>query len=72
MDPQSHDAPSSEQVAAFFRKHRTGLVALVFTDLVDSTALRNQLGDQAGAQLPAAAEPAHSGGAERLHWVDIG
>jgi len=51
MDPQLHEAPSSEQVAAFFRKHRTGLVALVFTDLVDSTALLNQLGDQAGASF---------------------
>jgi hypothetical protein len=43
MDPQSQDAPLSEPVAAFFQKHRTGLVALVFTDLVDSTALRSQL-----------------------------
>jgi len=44
-------APQPEQVAAFFRKHRTGLVALVFTDLVDSTALLSQLGDQAGASF---------------------
>jgi serine/threonine-protein kinase len=36
-------------VAAFFQKHRTGLVTLVFTDLADSTALLHQLGDQAGA-----------------------
>src|SRR5215831_9390649 len=43
--------PRPEQVAAFFRKHRTGLVALVFTDLVDSTALLSQLGDQAGASF---------------------
>jgi class 3 adenylate cyclase len=48
MDPQSQDAPHSEQVAAFFQKHRTGLVTLVFTDLVDSTALLQKLGDQAG------------------------
>src|SRR5512135_2201537 len=41
--------PKPEQVAAFFQKHRTGLVTLVFTDLVDSTALLHQLGDQAGA-----------------------
>jgi len=48
MDPQSQDAPHPEQVAAFFQKHRTGLVTLVFTDLVDSTALLQKLGDQAG------------------------
>ena len=51
MNPEPSGAPSSEQVAAFFRKHRTGLVALVFTDLVDSTALLSQLGDQAGASF---------------------
>jgi len=49
MDPQSHDAPQPEHVVAFFQKHRTGLVTLVFTDLVDSTALLQKLGDQAGA-----------------------
>jgi class 3 adenylate cyclase len=36
-------------VAAFFQKHRTGSVALVFTNLVDSSALLSKLGDQAGA-----------------------
>jgi WD40 repeat protein/class 3 adenylate cyclase len=40
--------PPPERVAAFFQKHRTGLVTIVFTDLVDSTALLHQLGDQAG------------------------
>ncbi len=39
------------QVEEFRRKHRTGLVTLVFTDLVDSVALRRQLGDQAGTSL---------------------
>ena len=39
------------QVEQFQRKHRTGLVTLVFTDLVDSVALRRQLGDQAGTSL---------------------
>jgi class 3 adenylate cyclase len=48
MDPHSQAAASAEQVAAFFQKHRTGLVTLAFTDLVDSTALLQQLGDQAG------------------------
>jgi class 3 adenylate cyclase len=36
------------QIAVFYQRHRTGLVTLVFTDLVDSTALMRQLGDQAG------------------------
>jgi len=47
--PSSSPAPQPEQVAAFFQKHRTGLVTLVFTDLVDSTALLQKLGDQTGA-----------------------
>jgi serine/threonine-protein kinase len=41
--------PRPEQIAALFQKHRTGLVTLVFTDLVDSTALFSRLGDQTGA-----------------------
>ena len=41
----------SVELEEFQRKHRTGLVTLVFTDLVDSVALRRQLGDQAGASL---------------------
>jgi WD40 repeat protein/class 3 adenylate cyclase/tRNA A-37 threonylcarbamoyl transferase component Bud32 len=48
MTPEAA-APQSEQVAAFFQKHRTGLVTLVFTDVVDSVALLSRLGDQAGA-----------------------
>jgi len=49
MSQQPQDAPPSEQVAAFFEKHRTGLLTIVFTDLVDSTALMQRLGNQAGA-----------------------
>lgn len=49
MDPERSLAPSPEQVAVFFEKHRTGLVTLVFTDLVDSSAFLQKLGDQAGA-----------------------
>jgi WD40 repeat protein/serine/threonine protein kinase/class 3 adenylate cyclase len=48
MIPDSATA-RPEQVAAFFQKHRTGLITLVFTDLVDSTVLLRQLGDQGGA-----------------------
>jgi len=44
MTPESA-VPQPELVAAFFQKRRTGLVTLVFTDLVDSTALLRQLGD---------------------------
>src|SRR5947208_1757830 len=32
-------------------KPRTGLVTLLFTDMVGSTALKQQLGDQSGAAL---------------------
>ncbi len=39
------------RVEEFRRKHRTGQVTLVFTDLVASVALRRQLGDQAGTSL---------------------
>ncbi|MDA1276899.1 MAG: hypothetical protein O2960_23020 [Verrucomicrobia bacterium] len=39
------------RIAEFRRQHHTGLVALVFTDLVDSVALRRQLGDQSGTSL---------------------
>jgi class 3 adenylate cyclase len=50
MDPR--DASGSQaQVEAFGRRHRTGLVTLVFTDMAGSTALKQQLGDHVGAQL---------------------
>ncbi len=35
-----------EQVEAFRRRHRTGLVTLLFTDIVGSTALKQALGDR--------------------------
>ena len=41
----------SAPVEEFQGRHRTGLATLVFTDLVDSVALRRQLGDQAGTSL---------------------
>jgi len=50
MGPQ--DASHSQaKVEAFGRRHRTGLVTLLFTDMVGSTALKQQLGDYGGAQL---------------------
>jgi class 3 adenylate cyclase/tRNA A-37 threonylcarbamoyl transferase component Bud32 len=36
------------QVAEFQRKHRIGLLALLFTDIVGSTALKQELGDREG------------------------
>ena len=38
-----------ERVEEFRGKHRTGLVTLLFTDLVGPTALKQRLGDKAGA-----------------------
>ena len=37
------------QLEEFQRKHRTGLLTLLFTDIVESTALKQRLGDRAGA-----------------------
>ncbi|MBI3417724.1 MAG: adenylate/guanylate cyclase domain-containing protein [Verrucomicrobia bacterium] len=39
------------QVEEFRRRHRTGLVTLVFTDLVGSTRLKQLLGDREGVAL---------------------
>src|SRR5215831_2685224 len=44
-------APERARVEEFRRRHHTGLVTLVFTDLVDSVALRRHLGDQAATTL---------------------
>ena len=44
-------AHEPERVAAFFSKHRTGLVTLVFTDIVGSTALKQGLGEREVATL---------------------
>src|SRR2546425_3599711 len=40
-----------EQVEEFRRRHRTGLLTLVFTDIVGSTALKQGLGDREVASL---------------------
>ena len=45
MVGQEHQA----QVEEFQRKYSTGLVALVFTDIVDSTALKQRVGDHEAA-----------------------
>lgn len=44
-------APDRARVEEFRRRHHTGLVTLVFTDLVDSVILRRQLGDQSATTL---------------------
>jgi class 3 adenylate cyclase len=46
-----HQFPFTGQprVEAFGQRHRTGLVTLLFTDIVGSTALKQQLGDRAAA-----------------------
>jgi WD40 repeat protein/serine/threonine protein kinase/class 3 adenylate cyclase len=43
--------PDRVRVEEFRRRHHTGLVTLVFTDLVDSVALRRHLGDQPATTL---------------------
>jgi WD40 repeat protein/serine/threonine protein kinase/class 3 adenylate cyclase len=50
MEPRDESAGQG-QVAAFGRRHRTGIVTMVFTDIVGSSALKQQLGDHVGAQL---------------------
>jgi WD40 repeat protein/class 3 adenylate cyclase len=50
MEPKFRSGQQNK-VEAFGRKHRTGLVTLLFTDMVGSTALKQQLGDKAAADL---------------------
>jgi hypothetical protein len=38
-----------DKLEAFERKHRTGLITILFTDMVGSTALKQQLGDKAAS-----------------------
>jgi sigma-B regulation protein RsbU (phosphoserine phosphatase) len=49
--PMQVATEKQSQVEAFGRRHRTGLVTLLFTDMVGSTALKQQLGDRAAAAL---------------------
>src|SRR5256885_11798715 len=39
------------RVEAFQRKHRTGLVSLLFTDVVGSTKLKQDMGDHRAVKL---------------------
>jgi len=47
----SRDASASQAQVETRHSSRTELVTLVFTDIVGSTALKQQLGDKAGAAL---------------------
>jgi class 3 adenylate cyclase len=51
MEPQFLSGQEQNQVEAFGHKHRTGLVTLLFTDMVGSTALKQQLGNKAAADF---------------------
>ena len=46
-----HVVTQRAQVEEFQRKHRIGLLALVFTDIVDSTLLKQQHGDAQAVML---------------------
>ena len=50
MSPISADA-TREKVEAFRRKHRIGLLTLLFTDIIDSTKLKQSLGDREAVAL---------------------
>src|SRR5262245_59348602 len=47
----SQPSPFEPRAGSSPRPNRTGLAAIVFTDLVDSVALRRKLGDRPGAHL---------------------
>jgi hypothetical protein len=42
-----------ERIEAFRARHRTGVLTLVFTDIVDSTLLKRELGEVMGNALVA-------------------
>lgn len=50
MSAESEAGGHEDRVKAFGLKHRTGLVTLVFTDLVGSTQLKQRLGDWLGVR----------------------
>src|SRR3990172_8633934 len=49
--PTSANEDTRARVEEFRRKHRTGLVTLLFTDLVGSTELKQRVGDAEGVAL---------------------
>ncbi len=51
MNPATGKEGRVAKVEQFQRKHRTGLVTLLFTDIVGSTGLKSKLGDQPAAEL---------------------
>jgi class 3 adenylate cyclase/tRNA A-37 threonylcarbamoyl transferase component Bud32 len=49
--PENPTWSRTDRLLAFGQKHATNLVTLLFTDLVDSTSLKQQLGEHAGQAL---------------------
>ena len=49
MQPESPLAHEG-QIAVFYQRHRTGLVTLVFTDIVSSIALKHPYGGGRGGK----------------------
>lgn len=50
MNAEVENAGSEGRIAAFSRQHQTGLVTLMFTDLVGSTQLKQRMGDWLGVR----------------------
>ncbi len=50
MNAEVENAVSESRIAAFSRQHQTGLVTLMFTDLVGSTQLKQRMGDWLGVR----------------------
>jgi serine/threonine-protein kinase len=52
MDPANlHDQKNRQILKAFGEEHKTGVLTLVFTDIVGSTRIKQDLGDTAGVAL---------------------
>src|SRR5579863_4217259 len=49
--PSMPTASNPGDAPAQAARHQTGLITIVFTDLVGSTALKQQVGDRTGASL---------------------
>jgi class 3 adenylate cyclase/Flp pilus assembly protein TadD len=50
INAEVENAGSEGRIAAFSRQHQTGLVTLMFTDLVGSTQLKQRMGDWLGVR----------------------
>ncbi len=59
MNPES-TPEYRPQVVEFSQKHRTGLVTILFTDIVGSTELKQRMGDREGVALIQSHAPFHA------------